>query len=142
MWRDSRAGRGVVGDLVGGQAVRLGDLLRQRIELGGELAVGNGELAGRVQAEERRLRLDGELVEREMVGRHGDRRFELGAPGVERLRRARIDQIEGEARKGRSARARRARRASATLWMRPSAFSAASSSDCTPSERRLTPAAR
>ena len=35
-----------------------------------------------------------------MVGGHADRRFELRAPGPRRLRRARIDQVEGEAREG------------------------------------------
>jgi hypothetical protein len=30
-----------------------------------------------------------------VVGGHGDRRFQFGAPGVQRLLRPRIDQVEG-----------------------------------------------
>src|SRR3981189_1850143 len=48
-----------------------------------------------MQRREGRLRLDGELVEREMLGRLRDGAGELGAPGRDRLAWTRIDQIEG-----------------------------------------------
>ena len=92
------AGRRVIGDLVGRKPVAGGDVLRERIEIRRELRLRNGELAGGVEAGERRLLLDGELVEREVVGRHADRLFELGAPGGQRLPGPRIDQVEGKPR--------------------------------------------
>ena len=46
--------------------------------------------------------LDGELVEREVVGGERERRRQLGRPGLRRLARARVDQVEGEAREGRA----------------------------------------
>jgi hypothetical protein len=42
----------------------------------------------------RRLGLDRELVEREMLAGFGDRALELSGPGLRRLSLSRIDQIE------------------------------------------------
>ena len=58
------------------------------------VAVRHGELAGGVKRGERRVGLDGELVEREMLGRLGDGARELGAPGRRGLARPRIDEVE------------------------------------------------
>ena len=66
------AGPRVVGDFVGGHAVRLGDLLRRVEQRAGEILVGRLQLAGPPQALEHRVGLDGELVEREMLA--GQRR--------------------------------------------------------------------
>jgi len=43
--------------------------LRQVVEIAREILIGDGELAGGVQAEERRVGLDGQLIEREVLGR-------------------------------------------------------------------------
>ena len=68
-------------------------------------------------------------------------RFELGTPGIKRLPRSRIDEIEGIALENRACDGDRIERF-ARVCRRPSSFSDASSSACTPSETRLTPAAR
>ena len=96
-----RSGHGVVGDLVGRQAPCRRHLLRDGVKLGAELAVGHLELAGGMEPEERRALLDGELVERQMVGREADSLLQLASPGVRRLARPGVDQVEGEAGKGR-----------------------------------------
>ena len=62
------AGHGVVGNLVGRQAGRVADFLGDGIEIGGGVVVGHGQLAGLAQREEGRVRLDGELVERQVIG--------------------------------------------------------------------------
>ena len=61
------ARRGVVGDLVGRQPRRGRQLLRRLVERERGVLVGDDELAGGVQRGERRLRLDGELVERQVL---------------------------------------------------------------------------
>ena len=132
----------VVGDFVSRQAGLGADRLREIVEIAREIVVGNGELAGLVQAEERRVRLDGQLIEREMLGRFRDGALEFGGPGGERLARPRIDEIERIALEDSSA-PRRPRRALPAPCAGGRALSArASSSACTPSETRLTPAAR
>ena len=60
------------------------------------------ELAGAVEGGEGRAVLDGELVEREMIGGERQRLAELRRPGLRRLAGAGIDQVEGEAREGRA----------------------------------------
>lgn len=60
--------------------MRGGDLLRQRIEIGGVVVVGNGEFPGRMERVEWRAFLDGQLVERQMVGGVADRPLEFGLP--------------------------------------------------------------
>jgi hypothetical protein len=67
------AGPRVVGNLVGGKAGRGADILRDVIELARGVVVGRNKLAGFAQREERRVRLDRQLIERQMLGRFGDR---------------------------------------------------------------------
>ena len=88
------AGAGVVGDFVGGQARAAADLLRHVVERARERLVRRLELAGRVQAEERRAFLDRQLVEREMFGRFRDRELQLAGPASRRLVGAGVDQVE------------------------------------------------
>ena len=57
----------VIGNLVGRQAVRRADLLRHVVERARGVVVGHRELAGCMQRGERRVRLDGELIERKML---------------------------------------------------------------------------
>ena len=84
----------VIGNLVGRQAGAAADLLRQVVERAAGVVVGNDELAGLVQRVERRVRLDGELIERQMLGGFADGALELGRPLLRRLPRPRVDQIE------------------------------------------------
>ena len=70
----------MVGDLIGRQAARRADLLGQVVEIARGVLVGNDELAGGMQRGERRLVLDRELVEREVLGGLVDRAVKLGAP--------------------------------------------------------------
>ena len=131
----------VVGDLVSRQAGLGAGRLREIVEIARGVVVGNDELAGLVQAEERRARLDGELIKREMLGRFRDGALEFGGPGGGRLARARVDEIE---RVTLEIRARDRDRVERFLRGVQAAefFQRASSSACTPSETRLTPAAR
>ena len=136
------AGPRVVGDLVGRQAGAVADLLRQVVERAAGVVVGNDELAGLVQRVERRLRLDGELIERQMLGRFGDGALEFGCPLLPAsAAAARRSDRTNSARTLCRAMAT-ASSASCAVCSRPSSFSEASSSACTPSETRLTPAAR
>ena len=90
-----RAGPGMVRDLVGRQAVRLADLLRDVVE-DPRLFVGrHRELAGLEQPLEPGVGLDGELVERQVLGRVADGVEEFRAPRVRPLARAGIDEVEG-----------------------------------------------
>src|SRR5476649_1900132 len=89
-----RARTCVVGYLVGRKARIVANRLRQVVKIEPQIVVRDRELARLVQTEERRARLDGQLIEREMFGRFGDGALELGAPGLERLPRAGINEIE------------------------------------------------
>ena len=89
-----RAGPRMIGNLVSRQAGIGANGLREIIEIAREILVRNGELARPVQAEERRVRFDGQLIEREMLGGFSDRTLEFRRPAVERLPRPRVDQIE------------------------------------------------
>ena len=109
----------MVGNLVGRQPARAGHLLRHLIEVGGEVGVGHRELPRRVQRVEGRAFLDGQLVERQMVGGVADRLFELGRPGLERLAGPRIDQVEGQARKDLARQSDRLSAPPSTLCSRP-----------------------
>src|SRR4029079_12398765 len=84
----------MIGNLVGWQAGIGANGLREIIEIAREILVRNGELARPVQAEERRVRFDGQLIEREMFGGFGDRALEFRLPAVKRLPGPRVDQIE------------------------------------------------
>ena len=84
----------VVGNFVSRQACAGADQLREIVKIAPQIVVGNRELARLVQPEERRAGLDGQLIERQMLGRFRDRALEFGGPGLQRLARARINQIE------------------------------------------------
>ena len=58
----------MVGDLVGRQPRRLAKLLGQAIKLARLLAVGDAQRAGRMKRGERCALLDGELIQREVIG--------------------------------------------------------------------------
>jgi hypothetical protein len=84
----------VIGNLVGGQAVRGADFLRHIIQRTRSRLIRRLELARRMQAEERRALFDGELIEREMFGRFRDRELQLVGPHLRRLVGAGVDQVE------------------------------------------------
>ena len=65
----------VIGNLVSRQTMRGADLLRHIVERARHRFIRRLELAGRMQAEERRAFFDGELIEREMFGGFRDRAF-------------------------------------------------------------------
>ena len=90
---------------------------------------------------ERGVRLDRQLVERQVRRREGERRVEVGAAARRRLPGQRVHQVEVEGVEGARA-SSIAARAWAASWTRPSACSAASSKLCTPIDSRVTPAAR
>ena len=90
-----RARPRMIGHFVSRQAGLAADRLREIVKIAAEILVRHDQFAGLVQAEERRARFNGELIEREMFGRFGDGAFEFGLPAFKRLARPRIDQIEG-----------------------------------------------
>ena len=63
----------MIGNLIGRQPVRRADLLRRVVKRARGIVVGHFELAGRMQRGERRLRLDGQLIERQMLAGFGNR---------------------------------------------------------------------
>ncbi len=64
----------VIGYLIGRQAGRVADRLREVVEIARQILVGHIELAGLMQREERRVRLDGQLIKREVLGRFAQSR--------------------------------------------------------------------
>src|SRR5208282_6914744 len=74
----------MVGNFIGRQAVRRANLLRGVIKGARGVLVGNFELARRVQRSERGLRLDGQLIERQMLARLGERMLKLARPVLRR----------------------------------------------------------
>src|SRR5262249_57872705 len=70
----------MVGNLVGRQACARADRLRRVIERAGGVVVGDDELARRMQRGKRRVLLDGELIEREVLARLDSGAFELAGP--------------------------------------------------------------
>src|SRR5580704_3680469 len=88
------AGPRVVGNLVGRQAVRSANLQGGVVELAAEIFVGNDELSRGVERGERRVLLDGQLIEREMVAGFGQGASELGRPIFRVLARSGINQVE------------------------------------------------
>ena len=134
----------MVGNLVGGKPGSGADLLRRVVERARECRrPGRSSLPLACSVGKRRVRLDGELIEREVLARlPRSRPLELRAPGLRRLVRPRIDQIERGALERRARdldrrRAPRGRYAAGRARRAPR-----SSSACTPSDTRLTPAAR
>jgi hypothetical protein len=84
----------MVGNLVGGQAVRGADLLRRVVESARDVLVRRFEFAGRMERRERRLLLDGQLIKRKMLAGLGERPPQLARPIARRLPRPRVDEIE------------------------------------------------
>ena len=89
-----RARAGVVGNLVGRQSRGGADLLGDVIERARDRLVRGLQLARGVQAEERRALLDGQLIQRQMLGGFRDRALQLIRPHLGRLVGAGIDQVE------------------------------------------------
>jgi hypothetical protein len=69
--------------------------LREIVQIAREILIGDGQFSGFVQTEERRVRLDCQLVERQVLGGFCDRSLEFGSPGIEALLRTCVDEIEG-----------------------------------------------
>ena len=88
------AGPRVVGNLVGRQAVRGANLQGGVVQLAAEIVVGNDELARGMERGKRRVLLDGQLIEREVVAGFGQRAGEFARPILRVLARPGIDQIE------------------------------------------------
>ena len=74
--------------------MRGADLLRHVVERARSRLVRRLQFAGGVQAEERRAFLDGELIERQMLGGFRDRELQFVRPHRGRLVGAGIDQVE------------------------------------------------
>jgi hypothetical protein len=91
---------GVIGNLVGGEPGLVGRLLRQLVEFRGARRIRDAELAQGAEGGKRRSRLDGELIERQMLAGERQRLAQLGAPSGKRLVGPGIDQVEGKAREG------------------------------------------
>ena len=116
--------------------------MREIVEIARKVFVRHWQLAGLVQAEERRVRLDRQLVERKMFGGLRDRPLQFGRPGIRRLLRPRVNQVKRVALKNRAGDRHRIER-----LLRACAGGRAPSAPrrratCTPSETRLTPAVR
>ncbi len=77
-----------------------------------------------------------------MVDGVADRLFEFGRPGFRRLAGPRIDQVEGQPRKDLARQADRRQRLLDIVQPAEESADRRSFSACTPSETRLTPAAR
>ena len=88
------AGPRMVGDFVGWQTGVTANCLGGVIELARQVVIGHDQLAGLVQAKKRRVGFDGQLVQREMFGRLGDRAPEFPGPLLGGLARTSIDQVE------------------------------------------------
>ena len=88
------AGPRVVGNLVGRQAVGGANLQGRVVKRAAEIVVGNDELARGMERGKRRVLLDGQLIEREMVAGFGQGAGELGRPILRVLARPGIDQVE------------------------------------------------
>ena len=87
----------MIGNLVGRQPRSLAKLLGEAIQLARLLAVRDAQRAGGMPRGERRALLDGELIEREVVGGMIQRASQLRFPLDRRLSFPRIDQIERHA---------------------------------------------
>ena len=89
-----RPGSGVIGDFVGGQSGVTADTLGEVIEVARHVVVRHDKLARLVQAKKWRVRLDGQLVKREMFGRLGNRALEFMRPVLGGLARSSLDKVE------------------------------------------------
>ncbi len=99
------------------------------------------DLAAGSPAAERRVRLDRESVQRDVVGLERERALQISAPVAQERLREREDEIEREVGDpGRTQRPDRRARSCGTAWVRCIHSSTAGSNDCAPSETRFTPA--
>jgi len=71
---------GMIGDFIGGQSGSACQFLSRLIESCRQVFTGNLQLPIFVQQRVRRLRLNGQLVQRQMIGAEGQRLFQLIAP--------------------------------------------------------------
>ena len=90
-----RARPRVIGNLVSRQSGARTGFDRQIVKFARRIAVGDHKLAGGLQRVKRRLRLDGQLIKREMLGGLRNRAAELSAPAIGCLAGTRVNQIEG-----------------------------------------------
>src|SRR5215470_12263484 len=88
----------VVGDLVGWQSRGPRQVLRQRVEVSRCLSIWDAQLPAPVERCERRVRLDRELIERQVPARQRQGSPEFLTPGAQRLAWPRVNHIEGVAR--------------------------------------------
>jgi hypothetical protein len=88
------AGPCIVRDFVRQQTLARRFLGGRLVQRDRDVVVGLDDGATLVQRRELGTRLDGELVERQMICRNGERLTEFQAPSLKRLARARVDQIE------------------------------------------------
>ena len=95
------AGARVVGDLVGRQAGRGQQVPRGLEDRHALVLSGQDQLAAPPGAVEGRARLDGQLIDREVLRRLAQRPAKLGAPGGRALPGPRGNQVEGPAREER-----------------------------------------
>ena len=85
---------GVIGNLVGRQTILRADFLRDVIQRPRGGLVRCLEFARGMQPEERRAFFDGELIERQMLGRFCNRELQLIGPHLRRLVGTGVDQVE------------------------------------------------
>ena len=85
---------GVIGNLVGRQALLRADFLRHVVERARGRLIRRLQFARGVQTEERRALFDGELIQRQVFGRFRDRQLQFIRPHLRRLVGAGVDQIE------------------------------------------------
>ena len=91
----------MVGDLVGVEPQRLEHGLRGLVEVGGEVRVGGREPAAPHRTVERRPRLDGQLVRRQVLGTQRRRLVQRPRPRRGGLAGEGVDQVERDPREGR-----------------------------------------
>ena len=92
----------MVGNLVGRQAVGGADLQGGVVELARGVIVGDLELAGGAERGKRRVWLDGQLIERQVLAGLGQSELEFARPLGRLLPRPGVDQVERVARKHRA----------------------------------------
>ncbi len=136
------AGPGVVADFVGRQAGGLGHLAGELEQVGGGSSSSGVKAPCRTIGGEARAGLDGQLVERQMPGAESQRARQLRLPMLGGLAGARVDQVEADPRSKRRLRRFERGQPLVDIMRRPRNRSVASSSACSPSDTRLTPAPR
>jgi len=71
---------GMIGNFIGGQAGGFGQFLGGLIKPCRQVFIGSPQLAVAMQEGIRRFRLDGQLIERQMIGAEGQGLFQLAVP--------------------------------------------------------------